>query len=376
MRYSAFCILALAISEPLLVYASKVMLVVPSNREQTRRIAGPSWRSGPPRYRKSSPGSDVYYRKYYGPSTNYQSKKYVHGNSHFPHGGDDFDQGYEHVNHVKIPHGKGINHALTFGKGYVPYDKIKGNFALGSDRPSSSQGPSYVESNYAPTGVISSGSEYTSSEHYEPSQSDTLFSDPESALNYNERNDQQKLYSSRSIEKDLSVNSAVDFTNSDKDQLLHLQQKASDLYKSIDSQPQDGVLLPSGVPSPSIGGSKEGIILRDMVALDEYQQKLQEMTKSWPQYLSNAASAASLGNSFQNHQVTASYSTGVSPTSSFGSFNWPVSFAQPKQGYDVREDTMEPPHDFRTMPVQTSPYHTFPVPMNVALPGIGQTIHG
>ncbi|XP_076761096.1 uncharacterized protein LOC143432101 [Xylocopa sonorina] len=372
MRCSAFCVLVLAISEPLLVYAGKAVLVIP---QRTRRIAdGPSWQSGPLRYRKSPSGSEVHYRKYYSPSTNYESKKSVHGNPHFPHGGDDFDLGYELVNHVKIPHGKGINHALTFGKGYVPYDKIKGTFALSSDRPSSSQEHSYVVSEYAPTAVTSSGSEYISSEHYEPSQSETLFPDQKSALNYNEWDDQKKLYSSRSIEKSLTTNSAVKFGDSKKDQLLNLQQKASELYKSIDSQPQDGVLLPSGIPSASIGGSKEGIILRDMVALDEYQQKLQEMTKSWPQF-SNAVDTATFSNGFQNHQVTASYLTGASPTSSFGSSSWPVSFAQPKQGYDVKEDTMEPPHDFRTMPVQTS-YHTFPVPVNVAFSGIGQMIRG
>lgn len=158
-----------------------------------------------------------------------------------------------------------------------------------------------------------------------------------------------------------------------KDHILLLQQKGTELYKSVIPQPQTGVLLPSGIPSATIGGSKDGIVLRDTVALDEYQQKLQEMTKSWPQFLANQA----FGNNFQSQQVAASYATDASPSSMFGgSINWPVNYAQPKQGYDVKEDTMEPPHDFRTMPIQTSPYHSFPVPVNMALQSVPQAVHG
>lgn len=193
-------------------------------------------------------------------------------------------------------------------------------------------------------------------------------------MNYNERqSDRKRLYSSRSIEKDLVTNNPIDLgAATNKDQILLLQQKATDLYKNIVSQPQGGVLLPAGIPPATIGGSKEGIVLRDTIALGEYQQKLQEMTKSWPQFLSNAATT--LGNSYQNQQVSASYSTGGSTTPGFS--GWSVNFAQPKQGYDVKEDTMEPPVDFRNMPIQSSPYHTFPVPMNVVLPAPTQAVHG
>lgn len=172
-----------------------------------------------------------------------------------------------------------------------------------------------------------------------------------------------------------------------KDQLFLLQQKPAGLYNSIVHQPQSTIVLPSGVPSgvqssiplgiPSatIGGSKEGLVLRDSVALDEYQQKIQEMTRSWPQFLTNTN--PSLANNYQNQQLSAGYATGVSPSNSFtGSLTWPLNFAQPKQGYDVKEDTMEPPHDFRTMPIQTSPYHSFSASMNVAVPGVAQAARG
>ncbi|XP_017788196.1 PREDICTED: uncharacterized protein LOC108570800 [Habropoda laboriosa] len=372
MKYSAFCIILLAISEPLLVHAKKVILVIP---QQTRRM-GPPWRSvGPQRYRKSS--QEVQYQRYHGPPGHYHQKKPVYVNPPFPHGGDDFDQGHERVNHVRIPHGKGVSHAVTYGKGYVPYDQIKGTFSLGRERHQSQQEqkPQQSEPEYSSSSFTSSDADYSPSGHsYESTQPEMFFPDAESALNYNERrNDRQKFYTSRSIDKDSVANAAMDFSGAtDKDQLLLLQQRAAELYKNVISPPQGAVIVPVGVPTATIGGSKEGIVLRDTVALGEYQQKLQEMTKSWPQFQPNAVAA--LSNGYQTQQVTTGYSTGGSPASGYtGSISWPLNFAQPKQGYDVKEDTMEPPHDFRTMPIQTSPYHTFQVPINIAIP---QNVHG
>ncbi|XP_033183674.2 uncharacterized protein LOC117153596 [Bombus vancouverensis nearcticus] len=371
MKYSAFCILVLTISEPLLVHSvNRVLLMIP---QQTRRMGPPPWQSPLPRSRKSY-ASEVHYHKYHGPPVHYHSKKSVYGSSSFPHGGDDFDQGYEHVNHVNIPYGKGISHAVSYGKGYIPYDRIKGSVSFNRERNPSSQEHKYTsESEYSSPSFSSPDAQYSPSS-YESPQQETFFPDAETALNYNGRqSDRKRLYSSRSIEKDLVTNNPIDLgAATNKDQILLLQQKATDLYKNIVSQPQGGVLLPSGIPSATIGGSKEGIVLRDTIALGEYQQKLQEMTKSWPQFLSNAATT--LGNSYQNQQVSGSYSTAGSTTPAFS--GWSVNFAQPKQGYDVKEDTMEPPVDFRNMPIQSSPYHTFPVPMNVVLPAPTQAVHG
>ena len=240
----------------------------------------------------------------------------------------------------------------------------------------SSRNPSSHEhkqtSDYSSPSFSSPDTDYSPSS-YETPLPNTFFPDPETALNYDERrDDRNKFYSSRSIENDLHVNSPAELSAA-KDQILLLQQKATDLYNSAVPQPQGGVLLPAGVPSPTIGGSKDGIVLKDTVALDEYQQKLQEMTKSWPQFLSNAATA--LGNSYQSQQVTAGYTTDGSATS--GALNgWPASFAQSKQGYDVKEDNVEPSHDFRTAPIHSPPYHAFSVPGNVALPAVAHTVHG
>lgn len=107
--------------------------------QQTRRSIGPvhgaSWRPLSPRFRKSSHSGEVQYHRYHGPpSGHYHSKKPVYSNSPFPHGGDDFDRGYQPVNHVKIPYGKEISHAISYGKGYIPYDKIKDSLPFGRER--------------------------------------------------------------------------------------------------------------------------------------------------------------------------------------------------------------------------------------------------
>ncbi|CAK9797879.1 hypothetical protein ANTQUA_LOCUS1393 [Anthophora quadrimaculata] len=287
----------LAICEPLLVDANKVVLVIP---QQTRRM-GPSWRHvGPPRYRKSS--QEVQYHRYHGPPAHYHSKKSLYTSPPFPHGGDDFDQGYEHVNHVHIPHGKGVTHAITYGKGYVPYDQIKGTFSFGRERhqsPQQEHKQQHSEPEYTSSSFTSSDADYPPSGHsYESSQPEMFFTDAESALKYNERrNDRKKYYTSRSIEKDPSANSAVDLAGvtTENDQLHLLQQKTAELRISTKASRDDKIMATVSTEcSCSVG-----------------QQRL-------------------------------SNSTG-----------------------DELFD--------RTMPIQTSPFHTFPVPINIAIP---QNVHG
>ncbi|XP_031828122.2 uncharacterized protein LOC116425064 [Nomia melanderi] len=367
----ALWILVLALSEPILAHADKVVVVVP---QQIRRSQAPLWRSGAPRYRKSS--HEPHFRRHHGPP--YYHKKHVYS-SPYPHGGDDFDQGHETVNHVQIPYGKGINHAISFGKGYIPYDQIKGSFSLGNEKYPDSQEHKQSEPTYEPTSYSTTGPEFSlSGQSYESSQPETFFPDPETALNYNERrNDRKKLYTSRSIAKDLSLNHQLDLSaaiDQGKEQLLLLQQKATELYRSPSPYPQGDVVLPSGIPPATIAGSKEGVVIRGSVSLDDYQQKLQEMTKVWPQYLVNGGSP--LAGGYQGQQVVQSYAAPQSTSSFTGSFNWPLNIAQPKQGYAVKEDTMEPPHDFRVMPVQTSPFQSFPVPVNAAVTPLVQSVHG
>ncbi|XP_076649213.1 uncharacterized protein LOC143356984 [Halictus rubicundus] len=371
----AFWILVLAVSEPLLTHADKVVVVVP---QQIRRSPAPPWRSMPPRFRKSS--HESHFRRHHGPPGYYHQKRPSYNSLPFPHGGDDFDQGHETVNHVRIPYGKDVSHAITFGKGYIPYDQLKGSFSVGSEKyPEPEESKS--EPGYEPTSFSPSGSEYQLGQSFETSE--PFFSDPDSAMSYNERrNDRKKFYSSRSIGKDLTVNNPIDLSamiDQGKEQLLFLQQKTAELYKNVQPQPQGEIVLPHGIPPATIGGSKDGIVLRDSLSLDNYQQKLQEMTKSWPQYLVNGASGLTSGLTagYQSQQLIPSYQPAQQSPSPFtASFNWPLNIAQPKKGYAVKEDTMEPPHDFRTMPIQTNPFQSYPVQVNAAVSPLVQTVNG
>ncbi|XP_043249045.1 uncharacterized protein LOC122395487 [Colletes gigas] len=361
-----------------IVFSAKVVVMVP---KQIKRSPGPPWRSGTPRYRKSSHGND-YHHRYHGPPGHYQPRKPAYANPPFPHGGDDFDQGHETVNHVHIPHGKDVSHAISYGKGYVPYDHLKGSFSFGRERHPGSHEHVHSEPLYSSSMYSATGAEYPLPGHsYESSHAEMYYSDPESAVN-ERRNDGQRFYSSRSLEKDLSTNNHIDFNvafGQGKEQLLHLPQKPTDFYNGLSlqqqHQTQGSVLWPSKIPPATIGGSKEGVVLRDSVSLDEYHQKLQEMTKMWPQILTSGGTALTGG--YQSQLVTSNFPAAGQPISSFsGSINWPLNVAQAKQGYAVKEDTMEPPHDFRTMPIRTNLFQAYQPPTNPLLPSLSQTVHG
>ncbi|XP_078043247.1 uncharacterized protein LOC144473336 [Augochlora pura] len=418
----AIWILVLAISEPLLSLADKVVVVVP---QQIRRSPAPQWRSVTPRFRKSS--HESHFRRHHGPPGYYHRKRPAYPNLPYPHGGDDFDQGHETVNHVRIPYGKDVGHAISFGRGYIPYEHLKGSFSFGSEKypgdpEETSQEPGYEATSFAlsgpdyqpgsPSSSSSSSSDSNSnSNSFDSSQSELgpMFTDPETALGYDERrNDRKKLYASRSIGKELTANSPIDLTaaiDQSKQQLLLLRQKTAELYGNAASQPRGEVILPAGIPAATIGGSKEGVVLRGSVSLDDYRQRLQEMTKSWPQYLLQGVSDPSLlahgyqgqglvqtqihqpihqqiqqpiqqGIQQPTQQPIHSYQTVQQTSSPFpGPFGWPLNVAQSKKGYAVKEDNMEPPHDFRSMPIRTSPFpsQSFPVQANAAV--VPQLVH-
>lgn len=206
------------------------------------------------------------------------------------------------------------------------------------------------------------------------------------------KDDVNKYYDTRSIEKDLSLrnhqalSSIIEKT---KDSLVKgtdgLPSDASPAYAHAASAStsatipvtsvQGAVIVPQGIPSATIAGNKDGIVLRDTVSLDEYQKKLEELTKTWPNVLSTGANFAA------TQQLHGGY-IGL-PGASFGGptggANWLSSIAQSKQGYAVREDHGDPTtYDFRTMSVQGAPYQhvSFGHGGISAGTGIGSSAHG
>ncbi|XP_011685663.1 PREDICTED: uncharacterized protein LOC105448662 [Wasmannia auropunctata] len=366
MRYTALCFLLLAISEPLLTHA-KVVLIVP---RQVRRSPVVPWR--PPGNYKKSYGSDI---RHYGRVNHYYNKKPFRP---LPYGGDDFDHGPETINHVNVPHGKDISHSISFGKGYIPYDNIKSNLPFVHERYAGRQP---VIPDYPPTSFTSVGQEYATSataNSYENPQLDSYFSDMESAvkgeLRGSIKDSMNKYYGTRSIEKDLSFRNQQALSSA-------LEKSKDSLAKGTEGLPSDAsptayaastsagiagvqgaVVVPAGIPSATIAGNKEGIVLRDTVSLDEYQKKLEELTKTWPNVLSAGANYAAAGGAISApQQLHAGFPTTGLPGASFGGptggVNWLSSFAQSKQGYSVRENHGDPStYDFRTMTVQSAPY--------------------
>lgn len=180
-----------------------------------------------------------------------------------------------------------------------------------------------------------------------------------------------KYYGSRSIEKDLNLRNQQALSSvveKNKDSLVKgLPSDASPVayvhaVPSATAGVQGAVVVPVGIPSATIAGNKDGIVLRDTISLDEYQKKLEELTKTWPNVLSAGTNFAAAGAISAPQQLHAGFpTTGGLPGASFGGStgdpNWLPNFAQSKQSYAVREDHGDPTtYDFRTMAIQGAPY--------------------
>ncbi|XP_025269131.1 uncharacterized protein LOC112639449 [Camponotus floridanus] len=382
MRYSALCVLLLAISESLLIHA-KVVVVVPV--QKTRRSPAP-WRS---HYKKSSYGGNDFRQPQY--NNRYYNKKPFR--PPYPSESDDFNQGYEAENHVYVPYGKDISHSVTFGKPYIPYNTKGSNSPFGHERYAGS----YTrQPNYPPTDMASVGQEYaaSASSHYESPHTDSFFSDMDSDARNGglHDNNANKYYTTRSIEKDLSLRNQQALSNiiSEKELAKGTETLVKDIPSTAYTQvttstagTQGAVILPAGIPSATIAGNKNGIVLRDTVSLDEYQKKLEELTKNWPSVLSDAMPnfAAATGISPHQQQLQTGFSTaGLPGSTGFGGpTSWFSSFAQPKQSYAVREEHGDSStYDFRTMPINVA-YQQPSFGTNLGLPigaGITSSIHG
>lgn len=187
-----------------------------------------------------------------------------------------------------------------------------------------------------------------------------------------------KYYGTRSIEKDLSLRNQQALSSiiekskdslakgtegvpSDASQVTYVHAATAATSAAIPSalaNVQGAVVVPAGIPSATIAGNKDGIVLRDTISLDEYQKKLEELSKTWPGVLSAGANFAPIS----SQQLHAGFPTTGLPGASFGGptggANW-LSYAQSKQGYAVREDHGDPTtYDFRTMSVQGAPYQS------------------
>lgn len=210
-----------------------------------------------------------------------------------------------------------------------------------------------------------------------------MFSDVQSAikgeLQDNQKdNNNNKYYIARSIEKDFTLRNQ---------QALSDERDTTNLAKGIDAKDatstaynhagvQGTVVLPAGIPPTTIAGNKNGIVLRDSVALDDYHKKLEELAKNWPSVLHGGEVP-----DFSTHrqlQTGNRFSTVGLPDSAFDTgTGWLPGYSQSKKSYSVREDQIEPSsHDFRTVPVRGASFHAVPLGVNVGVSALAPRVHG
>lgn len=347
----------------------KVIFMIPRH---VRRSPGASWHSHmrPPPLRKSHySADDIYPHLYNRPnSIIYGKPAFRHGGNYLPHGGDDFDQGHEGINNIVVPHGKGITHGISYGHGYIPYDKIKGNF-------------SPLKEGFAENHHLKDSSDDSSYSPLDPSHvSLTTESDTDSFLpgqsgSYDAEltgktvEDENKLFNSRSLAKTsygdkLSLDNVNSATAGEEKSIIANDYSTSSHVTQTETTSSPTIF----VPSPKIAGSTYGVVIRDSVSLDDYNKKVEELTKSWPGVVNipgiHGGNIQHVGQNIQ--QLSISSFPGASfPAAS----TWTSSLAG-SQGYSVREDIVEPEYDFRKMPIQNSPIHSFPSPGSASLPNI------
>ncbi|XP_033223515.1 uncharacterized protein LOC117177129 [Belonocnema kinseyi] len=385
MQFAFSCVFLLTVCSSLAIAAhhQRVVLMIP---KQIRRSPVAPWQGHhmrPSQFRKSHYGAEEEQPHFYNrPNNIIYGKHTIRPNiNHLPHGGDDFDQDHDGVNNIVIPHGKGISHGISFGRGYIPYDRIKGNNSPVNEDHSSTENHNHDESSEDESSFSPADPSHVTLTSN--SDTDSFYRDQsgayQSQINGKIKNVDKNLYS-RSIQNNFGSKNSFDSTNialsgEEKPSL----QVSPDSSESHDfsafqlSETESTSTSPIIVPSVKIGGSTHGVIIRDSISLDDYNQKVEEFTKSWPGVVNIPGIHGSNLAAQTIQQLPASAFSGSSfPAAS----PWRSSFAQGRQSYAVKEDLSEPQIDFRTMNFQNSQFqHTFPIPGNANLPNI-QTHHG
>lgn len=292
--------------------------------------------------------------RYYSPRTLPFAK------NQYPQGGDDFDQGHEEVNHVMVPHGKGITHAVSFGNGYIPFDNYKNPPSVSHHHNYRPESPK--DAAYSPTVNLPAGPVY--SQAYLSQQADAY-------VENNDNNDENEL------QEGSNDRAAQAYSNGGA---LNEFPKAG----AIGAPPYGGVgVLPTspvpqpvglqGIPPATIGGGKQEIVLRDTIAFDEYNKQVAELMRKWPGNLGNNNFIAGvLGNNQQGTHQFNGVSRQYNANALLGGVFYGGSAAdsslnrdQAQKGYAVKEDVVDTaPHDFRNAPLQTSPVQ----PLAVQIP--------
>ncbi|XP_046734565.1 uncharacterized protein LOC124404470 [Diprion similis] len=216
-------------------------------------------------------------------------------------------------NQVIIPHGKGISHGVSFGKGYIPQEELKraienyAGFPRGDEnqlQDSAGQGFNFEDEGYLQRFEGQSVAPQEARWVFPPSNEEGRNQEPHQV-----EHEQYKMF---------------------EEQGSHSPPNEQLFYTKLSEQPRP---ISNGVhPSARMTEHKlTPIVLQDTIDMKEYIEKVEAFTRSWPLQ----------GLAWNNQQpnfpgLTFPHIQGVNP--------WAPSFpSNPSGGYQVQEESVEEP---------------------------------
>ncbi|KAF7988712.1 hypothetical protein HCN44_001285 [Aphidius gifuensis] len=240
---------------------------------------------------------------------------------------DYFDQGHEQVNHV-IPHGNGIKHAISFGKGYVPHEMLYHQSGFSSNEP---------------LGIHQFNLEsYLKNPLKKKQQDNYKFQVPQTDLILSKFHPDKNSYNN--INKQL-FNGFKKYT-----------------YKTDN----DGKLASTNLPADRFNKNKE--ISTDTEFLNDYNKKLIDLTKNWPTALNlQGPTLSSSSSEFKYGKIP--NIDNFKQSDLLSESGWlPGSWIQNNKGYAVTEDVEDIPlRDYPNLHIQNSFIPTRQAPQNIHL---------
>lgn len=234
-------------------------------------------------------------------------------------GDDYFDQGHEQVNHVVIPHGNGIKHALSFGKGYVPHEMLYHHSGFSSNDPAGIQKLNL-----------------------------------ESYLKNALKKKQQDNYKIQVPQNDLILSKY----HPDKNSYNNINKQLFNGFKKYTYKSNNDAKLASrDLPADRLNKNKE--IFTNTEFLNEYNKKLMDLTQNWPTALNLQGPTLSPSSNIDNFKQS----------DLLNESGWlPGSWIQNNQGYAVTEDVDDIPlRDYPNLHIQNSFIPTRQAPQNIHL---------
>ncbi|XP_046467450.1 uncharacterized protein [Neodiprion pinetum] len=318
--------LGLGVCGPTLADTEKVVFVVPRYiRRSFSNNAAPFYKIRVPKrpffvghYAGNSGNSD---RPFFPGGKQAIRQNLFHG---IPHGGGDFGKNFampqqqqhdrEVQNHVIIPHGKGISHGVSFGKGYIPQEELKlaienyAGFPGGNEnqlQDSAGQGFNFEDEGY---------------QRFEGREQN--LAPQEHRWVFPPTNDEGRNQEPRQVEQEEYKMFEEQGSLSPPNEQL--------FYPKFSEQPHP---ISGGVhPSARMTEHKlTPIVLQDTIDMKEYIAKVEAFTKSWPFH------RLAWNNQQPNFPgLTFPHIQGINP--------WAGSLPNnPSGGYQVQEESVEEP---------------------------------